>query len=304
MEAENVSRRVHLHKPVPPSAINCLPIEILAMIFTFVGISKTPYNSPRNTTFPFNVASTCLFWMEILKSFPEHWKFIYIDVVAPTPFLDTFTVFTNGPIEVCVFSSVKESAFRHPETHLVEDIRKCDENLQAQIIRQKLEPFMERCASITFDLIFQSSLPSATSILVRNLPHLKKLILKCDIYDIDDNKSMIIPDDNYPPPEDGAKRPVLDELSVPGYSFSQISQLGQKWLSEIGGQNKWFTLSVDRFTLQKDMMPPYDAPDRTFEGFMDTIENMACTVLYLSDLTFRYRPPAKKQGIHFPRRTP
>ena len=138
MEAENVvPRQVRLHKPTPPSAINCLPIEILAMIFTFVGVSKTPYNSPRNTTFPFNVASTCLFWMEILKSNPENWKSIYIDVVNPTPFLDAFTVFTGGPIEVFVFSSVKESAFRHSELHSVEDVQKCDENLQARIIHQK-----------------------------------------------------------------------------------------------------------------------------------------------------------------------
>ena len=104
MEAENVLRKVYLHKSAPWSAINCLPIEILAMIVTLVGVSKTPRYSPRNTTFPFNVASTCLFWMDILKSNPTNWKSISIDVMDPTPFLDTFSMFTGDPIEVlCVF---------------------------------------------------------------------------------------------------------------------------------------------------------------------------------------------------------
>ena len=77
---------------------------------------------------------------------------------------------------------------------------------------------MKRCASITFDLIFQSSLPCATSILARSLPYLEKLILKCLKHDMDVNdestNEIDIDHDKL-----GVEIPLLKEISLPGYPF-------------------------------------------------------------------------------------
>ncbi len=297
MEAKNVSRQVYLHKPAPPCAINCLPIEILAMIFTFVGVSKIPVYSPRNTTFPFNVAATCIFWMEILKSNPENWKSISIDVMDPTPFLDTFSIFTGGPIEVYVFSGARKKASRGSILAgiSVEDARKSHENRQTQIIFGQLEPHCKRCVSITFDLVFQSSLPCTTSILARSLPCLEKLVLKCQIHDMDDEDESM--DETYIDEDKlEVETPLLKEISLPGYSFMQFGRLSQELRTMIG--ENLLSLSIDHLTLHKDEIGVHDNI-QTFVGFMDGIESLNCNTLNLSNITFGYRPRPRNKEYTF-----
>ncbi|KJA16863.1 hypothetical protein HYPSUDRAFT_1049586 [Hypholoma sublateritium FD-334 SS-4] len=290
VEAENVPRQVFLCTPARLSGINCLPVEILALIFIYVAESTTSsYSRTSTRAFPFNVASTCPFWMDILKSNPTNWKSVSIDVMDPSPFLDTLTMFTGGPIEVFVFSSIKEAESPESDSNNSgEDAQKRHENLQAHIIFRQLEPHIKRCASITFDLIFQSSLPCATSILSRSLHYLEKLILKCLKHDVDDNKSMI---EIYIDCDELAVEfeiPVLKEISLPGYSFMQLSEVNQGLLMNIGGEKR-LSLSINQLTLQKHGIGPHN-DTRTFAGFMNAIDDLDCNDLTLSNLTFGYRP--------------
>ena len=150
------------------ASIKNLPTELLDNIFQYVeapgfrspGVwdtSELP-SFPDHTLFPLNVATVCTLWQKILKSAPRYWQRIVIDVAAdPAPFLDTLDLFEDKfgtPLDLIVFSS-NPSIDKHLEysrVHLVFD---------------HLEPAIERYATITFQLVYESALPSPGMILCR-----------------------------------------------------------------------------------------------------------------------------------------
>ena len=278
------------------SKINRLPIELLALIFADVRQSERV--GPRRSCFPFNVASTCPFWMEILKSNPANWQSIVIDIADdPTPFLDTFSKFKGGPIEAMIFSSIKAetAAFLSTESQYTQT--SC-ENTRVQVIFLVLEPFITRCDYITFDLLYQSSLPSAAHILGRHLPHLCGLQLECAIYDLDDSPDSAIDlKVKIPPPGPAIQIPSLEEISLTGHYFMELQKLPRNWLRKIGGEQR-LALSINQFLLQKEDIGIHFG-SRSFHRFLAAIEVLNCGELTLSNLAFNYHPRLGRKKYTF-----
>lgn len=285
-DAVSSSRLLSRVTSPPTSDINRFPVEILSLIFASVRESRRV--GSHRSSFPFNAASTCPFWMEILKSNPSNWQSIAIDVADdPTPFLDTFSLFNGGPIDVVIFSSLKKETTPAPSKN--QDTQKSHETTRARIISHELEPFTTRCASITFELLYQSSLPSAANILGRHLPHLGKLHLKSTIYDLDDSSdSAINIDVEIPPPGPAVQMPFLKEISLTGHYFMELQQLGRNWRRKIGGELR-LSLFIDQFMLQKEDIGTHFG-SRSLPGFLTAIEDLDCVDLSLSNFAFNYHP--------------
>ena len=208
--------------------INRLPTEILDLIFQDVAAvsAKVDESQPNRAIFPFNVASVCYRWLAILKSRPQFWRYIIIDVADdPAPFLDTFALSSQywdmQYLHVIVFSSEKSHSFG---SHHIPRKR---ENLRMKTVFEHLEPFLACFERISFHLVFQSSLPSAAKFFTLQLPLLIYLTLDCQIYDINAEGSII--KINKPPHPPKVDFPSLRILSLTGYALVELYQLGSAW---------------------------------------------------------------------------
>ena len=101
--------------------------------------------------FPFNAASVCKLWRDILARMPECWTRVVFDVVSdPGPFLDAFSWSRNlEKIEVAIFNS----------SEYAEDVDEALKKKRISAIAQALQPHVHRCTSISFDIVYSSSLP-------------------------------------------------------------------------------------------------------------------------------------------------
>ncbi|KJA15652.1 hypothetical protein HYPSUDRAFT_48183 [Hypholoma sublateritium FD-334 SS-4] len=178
--------------------IGDLPVELLEHIFDDILIStfspKWHRNvpTPNRALFPFNVASTCILWLSVLKSKSKYWRQVVIDVADdPTAFLDTLSLFKSDGYEtariVIVFSSMKDpdSQASIPHDESIDEKVKVTENTRASAVFERLEGFVADCGSIVFDLVYQSSLPSSARLCTHRLPLLHHLSLTCAIHDCD-----------------------------------------------------------------------------------------------------------------------
>ena len=120
---------------------------------------------PRSESlFPFNAASVCKLWHDILAGMPECWTRVVFDVVSdPGPFLDAFSWSRNlEKIEVAIFNS----------SDYAEDVDEAVENKRILAITRALQPHVHRCRSISFDIIYSSSLPPPNIFFLRGAPNL------------------------------------------------------------------------------------------------------------------------------------
>ncbi|KDR76859.1 hypothetical protein GALMADRAFT_139724 [Galerina marginata CBS 339.88] len=134
--------------------------------------SRSPY------LFPFNVAKVCTKWRDILSQFPVCWTRIVFDVATdPTPLLEAFSWSKDlEGLEVVVFTSAKHSKDTDKET-------KARENQRVAAIARAFRPHAHQCKSISFDVVYESSLPPPSIFFLREAPALEELTLECVIYD-------------------------------------------------------------------------------------------------------------------------
>lgn len=176
-----------------------LPIEILGHIFDDASTTFSPQwhldlPTPSRALFPFNVASTCTLWLNVLKSKPEYWRQVVIDVaVDPTPLLDMLASFEIDDYDnariVVVFSSVKDSAFcsTFRNDNIWHEEQKNIENARVRSVFKHLQKSILDWGSITFDVMYQSSLPSLAHLCAHQLPLLHQLTFNCLIHDCDES---------------------------------------------------------------------------------------------------------------------
>lgn len=183
------------------ATITTLPVELLEMIFQYAyGEFINPFNDekkppskdvifprPGRHLFPYNVASASSQWLAILKSSPRYWKRIIIDLaVDPAPFLDVFSISQSNAnsesyLDVVVFSSLKKSRPCGGDTGTATDV----EYRRGRAGFENLAPHIPRCRSIMFDLVYESSLPSAAVVFAAQTGGLCALSLKCKIKNTD-----------------------------------------------------------------------------------------------------------------------
>jgi hypothetical protein len=158
--------------------------------------------------FPFNAASVCKLWRDILARMPECWTRVVFDVVSdPGPFLNAFSWSRNlEKIEVAIFNS----------SEYAEDVDEALEKNRISAIAQALQPHVHRCGSISFDIIYSSSLPSPNIFFLRGAPDLYELILECRIDDFDASTHPLPPTPEEQPTF-ATSFPQLGKLSIPAF---------------------------------------------------------------------------------------
>lgn len=213
--------------------IQSLPVELLEIVFEHVASTSCaplPVKGSGIVTyqasFPFNVAATCRAWLSVLMHHWKYWDRIIIDIAEdPTPFLDVLEIhqqrMTKMTLQIIIFSGV--GCASHGITS--EESKKLREISRVRKVHTTLQPFLERCESITFDLVYQSSLPSPVGLLSTSLPLLRKLSLTCSIHDLDDNENTIATPRRVSDILQEQKRvPQLRELTVTGIGYIELSQ--------------------------------------------------------------------------------
>ncbi len=241
--------------------ISDLPFEILEDIFNELSDSEVSTRislhwlqdqpTPNRALFPFNIASTCMMWFSVLKSRPKYWHRVVIDVADdPAPFLDTLASFKSneyrfgfGGRKIVVFSSLKGYTSQKQATH-GEDIHeeaKIIENARVRTVFERLEGSLSDCIGITFDLVYQSSLPSVVRLCSNQLPALRHLSLTCVIHDGDEVVVHRCHDQLY-------DLHSLDTVAMTGASFMELCGRNCGWLhrSPIYGQ-ALSKFSIDHF---------------------------------------------------------
>lgn len=280
------STMVHIQK---------FPTEVLDLIFqqmipSDAGSSRMYLSSPSRGLFPFNTASVCARWHNILKSRPDFWQLVAIDLADdPNPFLDTFTLFhkEGASIEVVIFSSGTEK-IPESDDNDGDNERKALENSRACLVYDHLEPALPRCRSISFYLIYQSSLPHSAEIIRHPLPHLTDLSLLCTVHDLDESQVAVEGEPTLP--TDDPTTPHLAKLTLTGYSFMEILQVYRENLWQVAPDTN-LRLSITHFKFRKSN---FNDPDgtRSFSAFLFGISCLEYIIdeLSLSDLSIDYRP--------------
>ncbi|KAF8959572.1 hypothetical protein BDZ97DRAFT_2061085 [Flammula alnicola] len=291
------------------SRIRNLPIELMSLIFNLVYESSRKLvdpeyyedpelahflqspNPPETTwasdnlrdpaLFPFNVAWVCNLWRDVLSDSPEYWTRICFDVANdPTPLLDAFTWSKDSKICVLAFSS----------TNNLTEEGKMRESSRAESIARYLQPHIERCTSIVFDLTFASSLPSPTLFLARDALFLEDLTLEGRVHDLThvvDNGKTRITRGIVP-----VKFPRLKKLSMSGLAFMDILHLGYDWLATVkGGPNLILYISDFRFRSRKCNSADSSS---TFD-FMRLISALNPRAgIHLKNISLSYRPHQRR----------
>ncbi|KDR67615.1 hypothetical protein GALMADRAFT_257842 [Galerina marginata CBS 339.88] len=193
---------------------------------------------PPGSLFPFNVATVCKLWLDILAPIPECWTRVIFDVAYDhTPFQDALLWSKNQEtvIEFTVFNSLGDSTVDH-----VTEARRVSAILEA------LQPHVHRCKSIIFDVTYSSSLPPPTLFLRQELPLLEELTLDCRIDDMERRTDAWM----HPTGSDQEKFPTsfprLEKLSLTGFWFMHLALHKPKWLNEVEF-NYCPTIHVTRF---------------------------------------------------------
>ena len=265
------------------------PTEILDLVFQQMISSDADIfgmdpPSPSRGLFPFNTASVCSRWHNIHKSRPDFWQLVAIDVAEnPAPFLHTFTLFNKAaPIDVVVFSSLEKMFEDDDNEH------KTLENRRARVVYDHLEPAMGRCRSVSFSLVYQSSLPHSADIFRHPLPHLIDVSLLCSVHDLDESQATITTALNLPTHRPTA--PQLEKLTLTGYSFMEMVQVYGETLEGIAPDGK-LSLSITHFKFETPT--PHDAhrtcPLSEFFFGISCLEDII-DQLSLSDISIDYRP--------------
>ncbi len=287
-------------------SIKHFPIELLDEIFQYAAVPDSQrYRCPGYilqlpkipdlNMFPLNVASVCTLWLRILKSRPRLWQRILINVASnPAPFLDTLDLFKPGPppdphpryfmpptsttMDLIVFSSDPT-------------IDKYLERSRTRLVFKHLVPVIHRYSRIIFRLVYQSSLPASTEIILpRATENLRELYLTCTTYDLCDND---VDDGDFIGANDdtsflGTPIPTyLNELSLTGFDFMHLCLSGS--LQTKRGHN--FRLSITHYKFQRHfgvLMKFLQSMDAVHYGMYIALSDIALDYNPSQEITLKY----------------
>jgi len=191
--------------------------------------------------FPFNAASVCKLWRDILARMPECWTRVVFDVVSdPRPFLDAFSWSRNlEKIEVAIFNSSEYAG----------EVDEALEKNCISAIAQALQPHVHRCRSISFDIIYSSSLPPPNTFFLRGAPDLHELLLECRIDDFDASTHPFPPTLEEEQPTFATSFPELFKLSVPAFWLIDMPLFtpDPEWLDQLNTSKMDITIANFEF---------------------------------------------------------
>ncbi|KDR73015.1 hypothetical protein GALMADRAFT_252421 [Galerina marginata CBS 339.88] len=231
----------------------------------------------RSTSlFPYNIASVCKLWRDILAGIPECWTRVVFDLAKdPAPFIDVFlwSKALTG-IEVFVFNS-SEAPDIVQESH-----RDLEYDRVSRIV-QALVPHIDRCKSVTIDITYSSCLPSPTIFFRQDLSNIEKLSLISRIDDIIVGNPLRTVVGNTDPSL-AKSFPKLKALSLTGFWFMYLVLSAQS--------PDWFSHSVAKLvSLQVSQFAFLETGHYTIENFVLCLSKFTGrTSHHLRDLSLSY----------------
>lgn len=269
------------------STIGELPVELLTIIFDHLADVCGPSVSPEDyrTSFPFNIANVCLRWQDISLHKRDYWVRILIDLSRdPTPFLKAFDLINpeshkSKIIDVVIFTT---------STRQRSSSEKALENFRSAAVYSRLEESaIAYCRTITFDLVSQSSLPSAARILSHELPHLSELFLLCTEHDCDSEDTTLDTERREVTPPSRNNLPALKQLDLTGYSFMRICCLGRHFLEDLS--SGMFQLFITHFKFYEEASTHTTRSLTSFIAALDLMSSKSpIHILALFDITFNH----------------
>ncbi|KJA20979.1 hypothetical protein HYPSUDRAFT_203369 [Hypholoma sublateritium FD-334 SS-4] len=272
--------------PRKPS-IEELPVELLTIIFDHL-LDVCDLSDPSEdyqAAFPFNVANTCSRWLDISLLKSAYWDTIILDLSRdPTPFLHAFDLIDSKSHQSKVIDVVViNGTLRQPRNS-----EKALENFRAAAVYSHLEKSaIACCRTITFDLEFQSSLPSAARILSHELPHLSELLLLCTEHDCDSEDATPNPERRQLNTPSRNNLPSLEKLDLTGLTFMELGCFGHDFLKDLS--NGRLQLFITHFKFHQEASTH---TTRSLTSLVDALDVMSSKspihTLALFDITFNY----------------
>ena len=182
---------------------------------------------PRSESlFPFNAASVCKLWHNILAGIPECWTRVVFDLASdPGPFLSAFSWSRSlEKIDVAIFNS----------SEYAEEVDEVLENERISAIAQALQIHVHRCRSIVIDTIYSSSIPSPNIFFLRDAPYLYTLRLEYRIDNFDASTHPSPPTLREEQPTFATSFPGLRRLSIPAFWLIDMALFASdpEWLNQ------------------------------------------------------------------------
>ena len=188
--------------------------------------------------FPFNAASVCKLWHNILAGIPECWTRVVFDVASdPGPFLNAFSWSRNlEKIEVAIFNSSE-----YPDEAL--------ENKRISAIAHALQLHVHRCGSISIDTIYSSSLPPPNIFFLRDAPNLHELLLEYSIDNFDASTHPSLPTLEEEQPTFATSFPMLHTLLFPAFWLVDMALFApdSEWLNQLYSSKMDITIAKFEF---------------------------------------------------------
>jgi hypothetical protein len=197
---------------------------------------------PRSESlFPFNAASVCKLWHNILAGITECWTRVVFDLASdPGPFLNAFSWSRNlEKIEVAIFNS----------SECTQDVDEALEYKRLSAIAQALQLHVHRCRSISINTIYSSSIPSPNIFFLRDAPNLYELLLGFRIDNFDASTHPLPPTLEEEQPTFATSFPGLHTLSIPAFWLIDMALFAPdaEWLNQLYSLNMDITIAKFEF---------------------------------------------------------
>ncbi|RDB30688.1 hypothetical protein Hypma_005906 [Hypsizygus marmoreus] len=233
--ASNGPAHNSIHPFFRGSSIHHLPVELLDMIFDMVANSRPSWpiidDIRLPTGFPHSVASVCQHWKDVMLHNPRFWtRFsVFVGPSNPTPSSDLRSWLKASrklPINVHVMRGADDMQIM-PDSAERESVR-------VRAVMDILKPHLQRCTSLTFQLLHRSSLPSLCDD-IGGLPKVRVLILQCEDGAPNNFDNPALDPRVYGTNvelERPLEFPELMHLEIDGPNFKKASHANDDWLKQ------------------------------------------------------------------------
>ena len=240
--------------------IHDLPIELLALIMDILYMNSTRKYSLTGvrywvdndlsdpSTFPCSAANVCQLWRHIMAAVPHYWTQFALDLALKEPLpLDALLWSKVLPFKVLIFDSRLQFSDAQDNAY---GLSKEQEQIAVEAITKALQPHLQRCEALSYDVRYPSSIPT----LVFALLHCSKKLERLELDFLHDDREPLL--QGYGPRFPLLNSfpwsfPELERLSIDAKTFmTAASQFSLRWYDLIASATSvaGLTLEISRHT--------------------------------------------------------
>jgi len=238
--------------------IHDLPIELLALIMDILYMNSTRKYSLTGvrywvdndlsdpSVFPCSAANVCQLWRHIMAAVPHYWTQFALDLALkePLPLDALWSKFL--PFKVLIFDSRLQFSDAQDNT---DGLPKEQERIAVGAITKALQPHLQRCEGLSYDVGYASSIPT----LVFALEHCSEKLERLELDFLHDDREPTLQGCGPRFPVSSSHSwsfPELKHLSIDAKTFMIVaSQFSLRWYDLIASSTSVaLTLEISRHT--------------------------------------------------------